>query len=300
MVVNVIYNLPFYEELKRWLDRIGFKRYSCKFSCKTFSQHSLFFILTLKEKLNLSYRRVVKIIKDLGIYRNLGILKVPHFTTIQKFCDRLDKKILHLLMKIFVPKKTETIIGDGTGFSVTNPSFHYLSVLRRFTGKRQIIKSPINTVIFADLKTRIVTHVNTSVRKTHEAKLSKPMLEELNCENFIYDKALDSKKIRKKLEEQNINPIIPYRKNARKPKKINEKLYKQRNIAESIISSIKRKYGKTIKNKKPQNQQKQTLLKILNYNINITLKKIINLLKQMISTKPNQKQILSSYMIIMS
>ena len=136
-----IYSLPFYEKLKNWLDRIGFRRYSCKFSCKIYNQHSLFFILVLKEKLNLSYRRIVKIIKDLGIYRNIGMLKVPHYTTIQKFCDRLSEKILQLLMKVFVPKTTETIIGDGTGFSVNNPSFHYLSVLRRFTGKYPKIKA---------------------------------------------------------------------------------------------------------------------------------------------------------------
>ena len=285
-VVCKIYSLPFYEKLKLWLDRIGFRRYSSKFSKKTFSQHALFFVLVLKEKLNISYRRVVKLIKDFGIYRSVGFFKVPHFTTIQKFCDRLPERILHLLMKVFVPKTTETIIGDGTGFSVNNPSFHYLSVLRRFTGKEQKIKSAIMTVIFADLKTKLVTRANTSHKKTHEAKLSTPMLEDLHCKNFIYDKALDSKKIRQELTKQGITPIIPYRKNNKKKKTINTKLYRQRNIAESIISSIKRTYGNNIRNKKTNNQQKQTLLKIINYNLNITLKKIIIWLKQMISTKP--------------
>ena len=208
-----INTLPFYEEIKKYLDRIGFKRYSCKFSKKTFSQHALFFILALKEKLNCSYRIISKNLKSLGIYRSMGIMKIPHFTTIQKFCERLDKRILNLLIKKLAPKTSETIIGDGTGFSVNNPSFHYLSVLRRFTGKYQKIKSPVNMVFFADLKTRLITQMNTSHKKTHEAKLSAPMIKNLDCKNFIYDKGLDSKEIREKLLEKEIIPIIPYRKN---------------------------------------------------------------------------------------
>lgn len=216
----------------------------------------------------------------------MGIMKIPHFTTIQKFCERLDKRILNLLIKKLAPKTSETIIGDGTGFSVNNPSFHYLSVLRRFTGKYQKIKSPVNIVFFADLKTRLITQMNTSHKKTHEAKLSSTMIKDLECKNFIYDKGLDSKKIREKLLEKEINPIIPYRKNAKKKKEIDQELYKKRNIAESIISAIKRVYGKNIKNKKPDTQTKQAMLKILNYNLNIIIQTIKLLINQMISTKP--------------
>ncbi|MDD4353340.1 MAG: transposase, partial [Candidatus Nanoarchaeia archaeon] len=281
-----INTLPFYENIKRYLDRIGYKRYSCKFSKKTFNQHALFFILALKEKLNFSYRRIAKLMKELMIFRNMGIMKVPHFTTLQKFCERLDKRILNLLIKKLAPKITETIIGDGTGFSANSPSFHYLNRLREFTGKYVKIKSPINIVLFADLKTKIITNINASHKKTHEITLSKPLLKKLKCKNFIYDRALDSKEIREKLIQQNITPIIPYRKNNKKKKEIDYELYKKRNNAESIMSSIKRVYGNSIKNKKPDTQTKQAILKALNYNLNIIMKTIKILLNQMISTKP--------------
>ena len=77
------------------------------------------------------------------------------------------------------PKTSETIIGDGTGFNVNNPpNHHYLSILRRFTEKRQIIKNPINTIIFTDLKTRIITQDNTSIKKTQKTKHSNQMIKE--------------------------------------------------------------------------------------------------------------------------
>ena len=112
------------------------------------------------------------------------------------------------------------------------------------------------------------------------------MLEKLECKNFIYDRALDSKEIRQKLIRQEIIPIIPYRKNNKKKKEIDYELYKKRNNAESIISSIKRIYGNSIKNKKPDTQTKQAILKALNYNLNIIIKTIKIILTQMISTKP--------------
>jgi hypothetical protein len=49
------------------------------------SAGTTFFIWLVKEKLNLSYRRITKLLEELMIFRNTGIMKVPHFTTLQKF-----------------------------------------------------------------------------------------------------------------------------------------------------------------------------------------------------------------------
>ena len=159
--------------------------------------------------------------------------------------------------------KSVTVIGDGTGYNITNPSQHYMSVIRKFTGRHYQIKSPVNIVLFADLKSKSILRVNASPTKTHETKLSQSLIKELDCQVFIYDKALDSKEIRETLIKQGIKPAIPYRKNTKKPKPINQELYRQRNNAESIISSLKRVYGNTIQNKKPVNQVRQALIKTL-------------------------------------
>ena len=111
--------------------------------------------------------------------------------------------------------------------------------------------------------------------RTHESKLSAPLIEKLECQTFIYDKALDSREIRNNLIKKGITPVIPYRKNVKKKKPINKETYNKRNLAESIISAIKRVYGGTVKNKKPNNQNKQVILKIINYNLNQTLKTLI-------------------------
>lgn len=264
-----IYTLPFFERLKKSLSEVGLRRYSNKFSNHVFTQHKLFYFLILKERTKTSYRGVIRLVKELGVWRNIGLSKIPHYTTIQKFSERVGLEILHDLISELSVSKSITVIGDGTGFNVTNPSQHYMSVIRKFTGQHYKIKSPVNIVLLADLKSRSILRVNASPIKTHEAKLSQSIIEELDCKTFIYDKALDSKKIRNTLIRQGIKPIIPYRKNNQHPKPIDEKLYRQRNNAEAIISSLKRVYGNTVNNRKPANQVKQTLIKVINYNITI-------------------------------
>ena len=216
-----------------------------------------------------SYRGVIRLVTETGVWRNIGLSKIPHYTTLQKFSERVGFEILHDLISELSITRSITVIGDGTGFNVTNPSQHYMSVIRKHTGKHYHIKSPVNIVLLADLKTRSILRVNASPTKTHEAKLSQSLIEELDCKIFIYDKALDSKKIREALIKQGITPVIPYRKNAKRPKIIDEEIYRQRNNAEAIISAIKRVYGNTINNKKPQNQVRQALIKVINYNITI-------------------------------
>ena len=266
--ISSIYNLPFYERLKKSLSKIGLRRYSNKFSNHVFSQHKLFYFLILKERTKMSYRSIIRFVGETGVWRSIGLSKIPHYTTLQKFSERVGFELLHDLITELSVTKSVTIIGDGTGFNVTNPSQHYMSVIRRFTGKHYKIKSPVNVVLFADLKSRSILRVNASPTKTHEAKLSAKIIKELDCQIFIYD-ALDSKKIREALIKQGITPVIPYRKNNKKIKKIDEELYRQRNNAEAIISSLKRVYGNTIQNRKPDNQVRQALIKIINYNITI-------------------------------
>jgi len=285
--ISPIYNLPFFERLKDVLVKVGLRHYSCKFSKRLFTQHSLFYFLVLKERLKTSYRGLVKLVIETGVWRNIGLRRVPHYTTIQKFSERVSYELMNDLVSELSVKKSITVIGDGTGFNVTNPSHHYMSVIRKFTGQHYHIKSPVNIVLLADLKSKKILRVNISPTKTHEAKLARELINNLNCKEFIYDKGLDSQEIRNNLIKQGIKPIIPYRKNNKKIKPINQKRYKQRNNAESIISAIKRVYGNTIQNKKPQNQKKQTILKIINYNITKTIKNLKKLLNQtIISTEP--------------
>src|SRR5690606_35613760 len=115
-------------------------------------------------------------------------------------------------------------------------------------------------------------------------------------EFYVMDKRYDSEKLHALMREEiKANSIIPLR--VRKRKKIKGKYRKQlhlsfdkitynrRNIAETIISVVKRKFGETLRARKLRTQVKEVKVKLIVYNVN---KKIIEIIyiKLRISTEP--------------
>jgi len=64
--------------------------FSSKFSRKTYPQHQLLILLLLKEYLPEDYRDTMELTEIMDSLREkIHIDKVPHFTTIQMFCQQI-------------------------------------------------------------------------------------------------------------------------------------------------------------------------------------------------------------------
>lgn len=72
---------------------------------------------------------------------------------------------------------------------------------------------------------------------------AEPLLDEVDPEVFIADKAYDADPLIEKLEERGITPVIPSKKNRRNPRKILFSLYKKRNIIECFFARLKQFRG---------------------------------------------------------
>ena len=67
--------------------------YASKFSKRDFTQHQLLAMLCLKQFFKTDDRGMVELLRDLpDLRRELGIGKVPHFTTLFQAQKRLGKK----------------------------------------------------------------------------------------------------------------------------------------------------------------------------------------------------------------
>ena len=65
-------------------------RFSSKFSPRIYTQHQHFLILVLKKYFRASYRDIVEILEEMTRIRELVRLeRIPHYTTPQKFFDRI-------------------------------------------------------------------------------------------------------------------------------------------------------------------------------------------------------------------
>lgn len=290
-IVPIEFN-PFFKLVERVFVEARFPLHFSRFSKKMYGNFTHVFLLVYKERFHLSYRRLEEVATENGLQRILGIKKIPDHSTSFKFLKKVDKRMLRKMIracaKIVGIIKSKSII-DSTGFSLTNPSHYYL---KRINGKQP--KNFVKTTLLADSRMKIVLNAQTHSNRTHDVNDFIPLLEELRgiTKSILADKAYDSSKVLEYCKLKGINPMIPVRewKNNRKGyglkpriggklrremfENFDEKEYHQRNIIESINSAIKRTLGGFIGSRLRGNQEKQTLFKILTYDLEIINRKI--------------------------
>jgi len=281
--MNVLYPVE-YNNFYRLVENVCFEvrlpfRFS-NFSKKMYGNFVHVFLCVYKEKLNLSYRRFVETCAENNMQRMLCIKRIPHFTTIQKFVQRMKKSLFEKLVRacrklLNISEVTAAI--DGTGFSNTNPSHYYQ---KRIDGKE--VKNYTKTVFLSDIKTKLILGVQTQSDHTNETLHFKPMVKQLiGClKTMLADKAYDSMSNRQLCIENKIDVHIPFknyeqarneinRKSKRNmlAKKFDKTLYNKRALAETVNSAIKQTLGGFVRARKASNQQKTVTIKALAYNI---------------------------------
>jgi len=254
------------------------------------------FLLVLKQRTGMSYRKLSAFAEEMGLQRMLCIKRIPHFTTMQKAMQRLSKSLLEKMVKAchsLLDMKGMLVGIDGTGFSNTNPSHYYI---KRIDGVK--VKNFTKTVLIADLESKLVlglkTHSDYSSETLDFIPLVKELKHTLKC--VLADKGYDSKKNREYCWENGIENHTPVRKHKseellygrklvyksshrRKAVKLfDEDKYKRRALIESVNSAIKRSLGSWVCSRKPVNQQKEVTIKILAYNLEIMGRKITSII----------------------
>jgi transposase len=270
----------FYQLIEKlcWISNI--KNTKSVFSKQMYGNIKLTFLVAYKEKLNCSYRRFVEICEENNIQHMLCLKRIPHFTTLQKFVARTNKKIFEKLVnacrKLLKLKNIEASI-DATGFSNTNPSHHYCKRINKH------VKNYTKTTFITDNKTKLILNVKTVSDHTHDTKFFKPMIKEIkkSLKLMLADKGYDSQQNRKYCLENNIEIHIPFRqwsktrkqefnipsKRMLAEKRFDKNKYNKRSVIEAINSAIKRTLGSYVLARDASQQQKQVTIKALTYNI---------------------------------
>ena len=257
--------------------------YSNKFSKKTYNQHQLLFLLLLKDYTGEDYRDIVELIDLMEeIKVKIELNEVPHFTTLQKFSQRINSlifnRLLNRLIKLFYDwgeRVTCTAI-DSTGFTSSYMS-HYYSWR---TGK--IRKKFIKISVSVDTDKQIVSGFKISQNPVHDIPHAEKLLRQSHrirkSDVFVMDKGYDSENIHRLIrDELNSYSVIPVKTRKRKrimgyyrrelSRSFDEKLYHRRNLVETTFSVLKRNFGECLKARKYRNQVKEIKIKLILYNI---------------------------------
>lgn len=174
---------------------------------------------------------------------------------------------------------------DSTGFGIQRFYRHFTAKY----GHEQYVRDYLKVHAMIGVKTHIVTAVAVTDRDRRDITQFRPLVER-TAQNFTMaeisaDKAYSSREMIAMIEETGAAPFIPFRSNSTvKPEKKSpawDRLfhfynfrrdeflehYHKRSNVESAFSSMKRKFGDTIRSKTEVAQINEVLLKVLAHNI---------------------------------
>ena len=247
----------------------------------------IFFCGLLKTLLSLPDRQVEGILK--GLSRLIPGLMVPDYTTLNRRLRKMKDFLKSKFKDICSSKDGEfEVVVDSTGFKVTNRG----DWLRKKHGK--VRRGWIKVHILVDPETKEVLVVEVTDEKTSDAEGFEPLLDEL-CENLngadikrvIGDGGYDAKRVFNLLEKGGIESGIKPRKNSstqargspyrakcvREFKDLgyekwkNKVGYTKRWLVESVFSSIKRRFGESVRAVSRKGMEIELFLRFICYNM---------------------------------
>ncbi len=223
-----------------------------------------------------TYRQIIDLLElSNKIQRYLHLKKVSHYTTLQKFFQRLPTAILQELNKIILLNNEingEIITLDGSGFT-NDYADKYYAIIRR---KER--KSYVKNHMSIDVDSKSILHFAAQRGPRFDTPLEiseKRNIRKYNPKHILADRAYDTEPIRKCInEEAKAENQIPLKTRAKNrhyrlesKNKFKQEVYSRRNNVESIFSVIKRIFNGTNRSRSLQLSNKETKLKNTFYNI---------------------------------
>ena len=220
----------------------------------------------------------------------LQLSRIPHYTTLQKFSDRINIIMLGKIVSSFIlftgTRHIFTGI-DATGFKITHASEYYTSrtKLRRKKYAKLSIGADVLKQIICNVKVRRAPTRYDNIDFTPiVTRISKIKPLSVVVADKAYDNEENHRLVREKLNGFSIIPSryenVPiwktkgrYRKEMKRG--YNKTLYNQRNKEETIVSVIKRLFGEHITSRLIRMQNRELTFRCVAYNIHQMLNLVI-------------------------
>ena len=266
-------NSKLFIKIQRLLREIGCPRYLHHFGPKKYElKHHITALITM-QSLKLSLRRAVKWLK-------LFVSKVPTYSALCKSRKRIPASLWNSILKITAGLQNRRVAIDGTGFSRTNPSFHYI---KRIDRKNPVKRYAKLSALFS-LDSRKFIALRVRARPRHDVKDAGYLLkQDSSMQKLFGDSAYDAESIHEYCWKSNIQAIIKPKKNARRGfyrrkqrKNYSDEEYHQRSVIESGFGSLKRKYGGYVLGKNIESMRAEIYCKAISHNLGLSSLEIFN------------------------
>jgi hypothetical protein len=213
----------------------------------------------------------------------LQMSRIPHFTTLQKFMDRITGTFLQRMISSFIAliNVNHIFFGiDSSGFKSTHSSQYYIERTRLRKRKKWIklsVGADVLKQIICSIKIRRAPHAR------HDNIDFKPIITRTSeirpLSVVVADKGYDSEEnhalVREHLKAYSVIPprnmhVPIWKTHGRYRKQMKcgytKLLYNQRNKDETIMSVIKRLFGEYVRSKLIRTQNRELSLRCIAYN----------------------------------
>jgi hypothetical protein len=196
---------------------MGVPLYRSKFSKRTFTVHQHLLMHAVKQLEKETYRGLIDRLDDSkAVEALLGLPRMPHYTTPQKFLKRVPKRWLHLLLKRMVDLLASAYYNavDATCFRLRAASAHYV----RRLGEALEVKDYLKAVDLLEVRTGLFVASKGIRGWRHEAPHLVPAVRRLPRTAEVYgDKAFDGEAIHRQLQELGVEGYIDVKGGANAP-----------------------------------------------------------------------------------
>ena len=239
-------------------------------------------LLVIRQYEGKSYRMFSEWLVEAYYLRTfLQLSHIPHFTTLQKFTERISGTLLGKIISSFIilTKIGQLFVGiDSSGFKATHASQYY-------TERVKLRRKYIKLSLAADVLQQIICTIKIRRAPTrHDSIDFRPLITKISelvpLSVVTADKAYDSEKnhvlVRDVLHALSVIPAryehVPIRKTYGRYRKqmkrgYSKLLYNQRNKNETIVSVIKRLFGEHITSRLVKTQNRELSFRCIAYNI---------------------------------
>ena len=279
--------------------------YSHPCSPRKFTQPQLFACLALKAFFRTDYRGVVAILADCtDLVSALGLKCVPHFTTLQKACERLlgfgpaqDLLRATVRRRLGEGPHVELAAADSTGLEARQVSPYF--VKRRAKGQKPS-ENPHQTTtytrfpkceVMVDCKTHVVLSAVTSLGPCPDVNrlpvLLLCALVHVTITTLLADAGYDWERAHRFARDGcGVRSVIPAeagRPTAKPPtgkyrrlmRRFRDYRYGQRWQAETVMSMIKRRLGPAVAGRSDASRARDTMLKVITHNLMLIVRGLV-------------------------
>jgi transposase len=252
-----------------------------------FPVSTLFVLLGVKFAIDITYRDLVSLLDHMPLLlQRLGLARPPSYSTLHKALRRIDTRHLHRMYRLLARRRPapSDVAADCTGISHDSGG-----LWMDFRMERRRIRHFHGLHAIVDTVSLMILSVSVRMRPGGEARQLRPMLRHVSKRSLrrcLMDRAYLSRNNVRCIAELGADPVVEpkrnstvnskgcpawgrlvseYRKDPEAWRRVHG--YGQRNLAESVFSTLKRRLGSSMVSRRGMERRREVLVMVVLYNV---------------------------------